>query len=132
MIDRVTKETGATPFDTPGAELGHHGELCSFDAIIAKYKLRDEALAELATIVRAADTQTFSLAPESVGLAAIAEGAAMIVKDDHDAIEKGRYLYDALYAYCKLERLRKKYAAEIQQMSKAERRSFMRGRLRQE
>src|SRR5579863_168161 len=49
--------TDGTVFDVPGAELGHHGEFCSFDAIIARYGLeKDLALAELAKIVRTADT----------------------------------------------------------------------------
>ena len=29
-IGKVVKETGATPFDAPGVELGHHGGECSF------------------------------------------------------------------------------------------------------
>ncbi len=49
--------TDGMVFDVPGAELGHHGEHCSFDAIIARYGLdHDAALIELARIVRAADT----------------------------------------------------------------------------
>src|SRR5713226_7000475 len=49
--------TDGTVFDVPNAELGHQGEYCSFDAIIARYGLEgDLALSELATIVRAADT----------------------------------------------------------------------------
>lgn len=54
-VMRIAQETGATPYDVPKVELGHHGELCSFDAFIAKYDLRDAALAKLALLVRAAD-----------------------------------------------------------------------------
>ena len=52
----VAKETGATPYDVPGVELSHEGELCSFDAFLKKYDLDDDALRELAVIVRGADT----------------------------------------------------------------------------
>ena len=41
---RVAGETGATPYDIPGVEMGHVGELCSFDAFLAKYRLDDPAL----------------------------------------------------------------------------------------
>ena len=36
----VAEREGAIPYDVPDVELGHHGELCSFDAIIAKYQPR--------------------------------------------------------------------------------------------
>ena len=52
----TAKETGATPYDMPGVEMGHDGELCSFDTFLRKYKLRTSALQQLATIVRGADT----------------------------------------------------------------------------
>ena len=50
----VAEREGATPYDIPDAELGHHGDECSFDAIVRKYKLeeKDPALARLALIVR--------------------------------------------------------------------------------
>ena len=34
---RKANETGATPYDIPGVEMSHVGELCSFDAFLAKY-----------------------------------------------------------------------------------------------
>jgi hypothetical protein len=48
--------TDGIVFAVPNAELGHHGEYCSFDAIIKRYRLGDDAAPELAKIVRAADT----------------------------------------------------------------------------
>src|SRR5574341_865835 len=59
----VAAREGAVPFDVPGAELGHHGDECSFDAIIRKYELDDPALARLARIVRGADTAAKDVAP---------------------------------------------------------------------
>jgi hypothetical protein len=52
-VMRIARETGATPYDVPGVELGHHGEQCSFDAFIEKYQIKDAPLAKLALIVRA-------------------------------------------------------------------------------
>ena len=57
-------------FDVPDCELGHHGAECSFDAIVKKYGLADPALQSLARIVRAADTNDKSWAPEGAGLEA--------------------------------------------------------------
>jgi hypothetical protein len=91
---------GATPYDVPGVELGHHGELCSFDAFIAKYRLADPALQRLALIVRAADTGKPELAQEAHGLLAISRGLSLNFGDDHEMLKHGMVLYDALYTWC--------------------------------
>ena len=54
-IEEVVKKEKAIPYDAPGVELGHHGDKCSFDAIIEKYKIKDPAVLELAKVVRGAD-----------------------------------------------------------------------------
>jgi hypothetical protein len=102
VIDKA-KEQNAIPFDVPNVELGHHGEECSFDAIMKKYALgkKEPALLELAKIVRGADTPNRALTPQSEGLVAIAAGFNIISKDDYDNMSKQFYLYDALYAFCK-------------------------------
>ena len=97
----VARRDGAVPFDVPGAELGHHGPECSFDAIIRKYGLADPALDALARIVRGADTGAKDLTPESRGLEAIAEGFRLAYADDHELLDREMAVYDALYAYCR-------------------------------
>jgi hypothetical protein len=96
----VAERERATPFDVPGVQLGHHGEECSFDAIIRKYDLADPALRQLALIVRGADTDAKDLTPESRGLEAIAEGFRLIYQDDQEQLAHELPVYDALYAYC--------------------------------
>ena len=98
---QVANEQKAIPFDAPNIELGHHGEECSFDAIIHKYGLKDAALLELAKVVRGADTKNRSLTPESPGLFSIAEGFRLITKDDFENMSKQWPVYDALYAFFK-------------------------------
>jgi len=95
---------GATPFDVPGVELGHHGKECSFEAILKTHRLaEDPALRLLAKIVNGADTDN-SLwhQPESAGLKAIAEGFRHLsFRNDHEINAAEWIVYDALYAYCK-------------------------------
>ena len=98
---RVAAETGAVPYDIPGVEMTHVGELCSFDAFIAKYKLADPALAQLAVIVRGADTSRLDLAPQSAGLYAISLGLSHTFSDDHEMLRHGMVVYDSLYAWCR-------------------------------
>jgi len=97
----VAKKESAIPFDTSDVELGHHGEEVTFDAILKKYNLKDQALLELAKIVRGADTANRTLTPESSGLFAIAKGFRLISKDDKDNMKRQFPVYDALYAFCK-------------------------------
>jgi rhodanese-related sulfurtransferase len=98
---QVKKTAQAIPFDVPGAEFGHHGERCSFDAFIEQFNLRDPALDRLARIVRAADTHRLDLAPEAAGLLAISTGLGKTIADDHALLEQGIAVYDALYAACR-------------------------------
>jgi len=102
-VMQVAKERDATPFDVADVELGHHGEECSFDAIIHKYSLdkKDAALLELAKIVRGADTPNRNLTPQSEGLVAVATGFSINSKDDHENMAKQFPVYDALYTFCK-------------------------------
>lgn len=103
-VMEVVQKDGATPFDTPGAELHHYEEngkeFVSFDAIIKKYKLTDPALLELAKIVRVADGGSGSEI-EAAGLEAAATGFRMMAKDDFENQRLQFPLYDALYTYCK-------------------------------
>ena len=99
-VSEVAAREGAVPYDVAGAELGHHGAECSFDAIIRAYQLTDPALQELALIVRGADTGAKNLTAESPGLDALAEGFRLVYKDDRELLEREMPVYDALYAYC--------------------------------
>lgn len=92
---------GAVPFDVEGVELTHDGPRCSFDAFLAKYRLDDDALRTIATIVRGADTARLDLAPQAAGLLAISFGLSRMFPDDHEMLKHGFVVYDALYAWCR-------------------------------
>ena len=98
---KIAAETGATPYDIPGVDMTHVGELCSFDAFLSKHALVEPALQQLATIVRGADTSRLDLAPQSAGLYAVSLGLSQVFKDDHEMLRHGMVVYDALYAWCK-------------------------------
>lgn len=100
----MAEREGAIPFDAPNVEFGHHGQECSFEAIVKKNGLdHDPAMALLAKIVNGADTDnTLWSRPESAGLKAIAEGFRQLgFKDDHELNGTEWIVYDALYAYCR-------------------------------
>jgi len=98
---RIATENGAIPYDIPGVEFGHEGELCSFDAFLKKYNLQDRALHQLALIVRGADTSRLDLSAQSAGLYAISLGLSKNFENDHEMLSHGLVMYDALYAWCR-------------------------------
>ena len=101
-VRNAAREHDATPYDIPHVRFSHEGERCSFDAFIKAYHLDgDPALVALATIVRGADTDRPSLAPQAAGLAAISLGLSRIFNADLDMLEHGMVMYDALYAACR-------------------------------
>ena len=96
----TAERVGAVPYDIPGVEMSHVGELCSFDAFLSKYDLTSPALQQLATIVRGADTSRLDLTPQSPGLYALSLGLSQVYADDHEMLKHGMVMYDALYAWC--------------------------------
>jgi hypothetical protein len=127
-MSEIVKKEKAIPYDAPSVELGHHGSKCSFDAFVEKYKIKDPAVLELANIVRAADTDKPE-AIEAAGLDAVMTGISIVAKDDHEAIEKARPVYDAFYTFCRLKLLRQKYKTEIEKMDRNGMREFLRKKL---
>ncbi len=99
----VAENKGAIPFDTPGAELHHRGDLCTFDVIIQDYELTDKALLRMAKIINAADTDNYDRDPLAEGFEAIAVGFGLRYPDDNVNIQKQFEVYDALYAWCRLD-----------------------------
>lgn len=100
QVRAVAEQTGAVPYDVSGVEMTHVGELCSFDTFLNKYRLDDPALRQLAVIVRGADTARMDLAPQCAGLMALSLGLSHNFSDDHEMLQQGMVMYDALYAWC--------------------------------
>lgn len=104
QVDQVVKETGAIPYDVPNVELGHKDGKCSFESIVEKYGLTDPALLRLAKIVHAADIESELHADAiAAGLEAIATGFGVRFPDDLENLERQLEVYDALYAWCRLQ-----------------------------
>ena len=104
QIDKAAADLGAIPFDAPGVELGHHENHCSFESIMAKYDLQDAALKRMAKIIHAADvSQDIDTDPIARGFEAIAVGYSLRFPNDEENIAAQFEVYDALYAWCRLQ-----------------------------
>jgi hypothetical protein len=88
------------PFDMVGVELGHHGQDCSFDAIMNKYQLTtNPVLVKIQEIVHLADTGRSAEHPLAYALDVLAHGYRLNAKNDDLTLEREFHLYDALYSY---------------------------------
>ncbi len=101
QVTAIANETGGIPYDIKGAEFGHVGDRCSFDAIVHIFDIEDLALDRVATVVRGADTSRRDLAPECEGLYAISFGLSANFPNDHEMLRHGLVIYDALYTWCR-------------------------------
>ena len=102
-VIEIAEKEGAIAFDTPGAELNHRDDLCTFDVIIKDYELTDKALLRMAKIINAADTNRLDADPLAAGFEAIAVGYSLRFPDDLENIEGQFEVYDAMYAWCRLD-----------------------------
>lgn len=100
-IKAKAKKLNAIPFDVPDVEFTHYDDQCTFDYFVKKYKIKDPAVQKMAAIVRGADTDRHDLASQCSGLWAISAGLAYNFSNDHQLLEKGMMLYDALYSWAK-------------------------------
>jgi hypothetical protein len=94
----------AEPFDIPGARYSHHRGHCSFHALLRAYKLKDPILARIANIIDEADiVQEINVEPVAPGLDLICRGVRLNSPNDEIALERGKLVYDALYAQLSAE-----------------------------
>jgi hypothetical protein len=104
LLEAALREN-ATPFDAsrlPEVKLNHRGDRCTFEAILEDYNLSDAALQRLGLIVRAADVKGQEhVAPEGLGLRALAEGFAQMGISDKERLARQFPVYDALYEYAR-------------------------------
>jgi hypothetical protein len=90
---------GYEPFDIPGVRLTHRHGHCTFHTMLREYTLAAPVLERIASIIDEADTtQEITIEPTAPGLDFICRGVRLISPDDRAAIERGRLIYDALYA----------------------------------
>jgi hypothetical protein len=105
VVVETARREGGRSFDAEGADYTHRDTKCSFEVLIEEFGLGDDrALMRLARIVHAADvSEDIDSEPEGAGLLAIGIGGLDVESDDQRLLERGSFVYDALYAYCQRE-----------------------------
>ena len=96
----VADRYNATPFDIPDVGFSHHGDACTFDALLDTFDLRIPALDSMSKVIRAADTGRDDIA-QAAGLLAVSVGLSRMYRDDHAQLDAAMPLYDALYRWAR-------------------------------
>lgn len=100
-VSDVADRFGATAFDVEGVFWTHRGDTCTFDTMCAEFHLTSDALARLALVVRGADINRHDLHPAAAGLLAVSAGLSRQFRNDHEQLQAGLAIYDALYRWAR-------------------------------
>ncbi len=98
FVEEGDQLPGGISFDMSGAELGHRRGRCTFEAILAKNKLKDSALVEMGRIIRSADLMDAEETLEGSGMNLLFRGLLHLSEDDHKVLALAEPILDALYA----------------------------------
>jgi hypothetical protein len=102
---QVPLPEGYEPFDIPGVRLTHRRNHCTFHTLLHEYNLDDPILKRIASMIDEADVaQEVTLEPVAAGLDFICQGLRRISSDDLEAVQRGNFVYEALYAQLSTER----------------------------
>jgi hypothetical protein len=87
---------------TPRARTTRTAAICTFEVLVEEFDLGDDpGLQRLARIVHAADiSDDLESDPLGPGLLAIGVGGLDVETDDQRLLERGSFVYEALYAWC--------------------------------
>jgi hypothetical protein len=85
------------PFDMYAGEFSHHGELCTFEVLVDRFRLQNAAVAKVGHIVHDLDMKdTKYEAPEAVAVGRMVDGLRALHADDATLLEHGIGMFDAL------------------------------------
>ena len=81
-----------------GGDFTHEGDRCTFETILARTRVRDRGLSEIAEIVHDVDLKDGKFGrPEAAGLERLITGLVLANPQDEARLERGFALFDELY-----------------------------------
>jgi len=88
----------ALPFDMYGVEFSHHGDDCTFETLVKRFRITDKAVGQIAEMVHDADLEDGKFQRfECVGVDRILKGWAKTGLTDDQLIREGAKCFEALY-----------------------------------
>ena len=85
------------PFDMPGIGFTHQGDRCTFETLVAEFRIQDAVVLRLSRIVHDLDLKDVRFGvPESGAVGRVIDGLRGLYADDHALLEQGISFFDAL------------------------------------
>jgi hypothetical protein len=98
VTDAKNAPADAVPFDMYGTGFGHEGDRCTFETLVERFRINDRAVARLGEVVHDLDLKDSKYrAPEATTLGAAIDGLQMSCGDDHQLLDQGIILFEAMY-----------------------------------
>lgn len=89
----------ALPYDMADVEFTHHGDDCTFETLLKRFSISDQAAGQIGEMIHDADLEDGKFQRvECVGLDLLFKGWARLGLDDAEILEKGFACFDALHA----------------------------------
>ena len=93
-----SKYPSALPFDMAGVEFSHQGEDCTFETLVKRFGIRDDAVLVIAEMVHDADLEDEKFSRcECIGINAVLSGWARSDMKDSELLAKGIECFEGLY-----------------------------------
>ncbi|OGW57645.1 MAG: hypothetical protein A2Z09_00965 [Nitrospirae bacterium RBG_16_43_8] len=97
-IERLIRKDIVT-FDVKGGDFTHHADLCTFEALVKSFGIKDKAVKRIAEIVHELDIKDGKYSnAEARGIEVLLIGIRKTVKTDADALKKGMEVFEMLYS----------------------------------
>jgi hypothetical protein len=98
--NRYTPKAKEVLFDMYEGEYTHEGDRCTFEVMLERFAIDENALIPMAEIVHDLDLKDSKFnRPEAAGLGVLLNGIVMAHGSDKERLEKGGEVFDSLYAY---------------------------------
>jgi len=91
---------GAIPFDMLDAEFSHHGEDCTFETLLKRFRVQDKAAHKIGEMIHDADLEDDKFErTECIGIDRVLKGWAREGISDKEILRRGLQCFDGLYAF---------------------------------
>ncbi len=90
----------AVPFDMPDVEFTHHGDDCTFETLIKRFGIEDNAAHVIAEMIHDADLEDDKFHHvDCIGIDRVLKGWGKLGLTDEEIMENGFECFDALFAW---------------------------------
>jgi len=97
---RILANGRAVSFDMLDAEFSHHGEDCTFETLLKRFRIQDKAAHKIGEMIHDADLDDGKFQrTECIGIDRVLKGWAREGISDQEILRRGLQCFDGLYAF---------------------------------